>query len=313
LPRARFLLRHTGGILGFFDWLFGLFQTRTESREPADGTRDVSELARRLGVTEEDLRSARPAYKEFGLPKRSGGTRTIASPEPALKALQRRVLRRVLARLRCHPAATGFEKHYSIAINALAHVHKAVVVRMDILNFFGSIKADRVQRYFQGVGWNAEAARLLTGICTYGGALPQGAPTSPRLSNLLSCRLDARLNALAKRYGATYSRYADDMTFSWDANVSLNVHAVIRLTKLILSDEGYEIHSRKKLHVSRRHDRQIVTGLVVNERVNLPRETRRRLRAIGHHHRIGRPATLTPAQLAGWHAIEAMIKKQTSR
>jgi hypothetical protein len=80
---------------------------------------------------------------------------------------------------------------------------------------------------------------------------------------------------------------------------------------LVLSDEGNQLHSWKKLHISRRHNQQIVTGLVVNERVNLPRETRRRLRAIGHHHKIGRAATLTPAQLAGWHAILAMIKKQT--
>jgi RNA-directed DNA polymerase len=259
------------------------------------------------------MRSVRQAYKEFSIPKRSGGRRTIASPEPALKALQRKILRRVLARLRCHPAATGFEKGYSIAINALPHVHKAVVVRMDIRDFFGSIKAVRVQKYFQRVGWNKESARLLTSICTYRGALPQGAPTSPRLSNLLSCRLDARLTALARRYGATYSRYADDMTFSWDEDVSRNVHAVIRVAKLILADEGFQLHSRKKLHISRRHDRQTVTGLVVNERVNLRRKTRRRLRAVAHHHQTGRPATLTPTQLAGWHAILAMIKKQTAR
>src|SRR5262249_39474417 len=190
---------------------------------------------------------------------------------------------------------------------------KAVVVRMDIRDFFGSITSDRVQRYFQRIGWNKEAAKLLTSICTYQGALPQGAPTSPRLSNLLCCRLDSRLTGLAKRYGATYSRYADDMTFSWDEDNSHNIHAVTHLGDLILSDEGYELHWRKKLHISRRHDRQIVTGLVVNERVNLPRRTRRRLRAIGHHHKTGRPATLTPAQLAGWQAIESMIKKQTAR
>src|SRR5262249_37646313 len=158
-------------------------------------------------------------------------------------------------------AATGFEKRYSIAINALAHVHKAVVVRMDIRDFFASTKADRLQKYFKRIGWNTEAARLLTAICTYRGALPQGAPTSPRLSNLICCRLDARLTALARRYKATYSRYADDMTFSWDEDVPGNVHAVIRLTKLIVSAEGYPLHSRKKLHISRRHDRQIVTGL----------------------------------------------------
>jgi retron-type reverse transcriptase len=290
-----------------------LFQGSAESREPAAGIRDVSELARRLAVAEEELRAARQAYKEFSIPKRSGGKRTIASPEPALKALQRRILRRVLARLRCHPAATGFEKHYSIAINAMAHVHKAVVVRMDIRDFFGSIKSARVQRYFQRIGWNTEAARLLTTICIYRGALPQGAPTSPRLSNLLCYRLDARLTALARRYQAAYSRYADDMTFSWGEDNSHNVHAVTHLADLILSDEGYELHWRKKLHISRRHDRQIVTGLVVNERVNLPRKTRRRLRAIGHHHKVGRPATLTPAQLAGWQAIEKMIKKQAVR
>src|SRR5262249_54884321 len=102
--------------------------------------REVTELARRLGVAEDVLRSAWPKYTEFTVPKRSGGMRKIASPEPALKALQRKILRRVLAKLRCHPAATGFEKRYSIAINALAHVHKAVVVRMDVRDFFGSTK-----------------------------------------------------------------------------------------------------------------------------------------------------------------------------
>jgi retron-type reverse transcriptase len=275
--------------------------------------RDVEELCRRLGMASEELRAVRPAYAEFSIPKRGGGARRIMAPDTGLKALQRRVLKRLLARLPSHPAATGYERGHSIVTNAHPHVGKAVVVRLDVKDFFTATRDRRVQEFFRRIGWNREASELLTRICTHQGGLPQGAPTSPRLSNLVNHRLDARLAGLAGRLGAAYTRYADDMTFSFSSDNPRTVRKLIRAVKLILADEGYSVHLRKKLRIRRRHQRQIVTGLVVNTAVNLPRETRRWLRAVRHRLGTGGRPTLSDVQVQGWLALEAMVIGQGRR
>ena len=175
----------------------------------------------------------------------------------------------MLKRLKSHPAATGFEAGRSIVTNANAHVGAAVVVRMDIKDFFTSTSRKRVLHYFSSIGWNRLAARVLTDLCTYDGSLPQGAPTSPRLSNLVNYRLDVRLAGVAKKLGAVYTRYADDMTFSFKTDRPKTVSKVIRQTKLVLADYDYKIHHKLKLSIRRQYQQQRVTGLGVNERVNL--------------------------------------------
>ncbi len=295
------------GAVGLFDRLRRWFSGW--ERGPTKGL-GVEELARRLGTSVEELRAVRPTYRQFAIPKRSGGTRKILAPDGELKTLQRHILRRLLDRLVCHTAVKGFERGQSIVTNAMTHTGQAVVVRMDLKKFFDSTSAERVGQYFRAIGWNREASKLLVRLCTSGGGLPQGAPTSPRLSNLVNGRLDARLASLAQRLDAIYTRYADDLTFSFATDDPAAIHAVIRLTKLIVDGEGYGLHQRRKLHIRRRHDCQLVTGLVVNERVNLPRQTRRWLRAVQHRLTSGRDATITPAQLSGWRALEAMIIKQ---
>ncbi len=311
--------------MGLLDWLRGIFSGGYEPQKPSEArgrvARQPASAARRgLGLMDLSSRLGRPAsdlqvvpveYSEFFIPKRRGGKRTIHAPGPELKALQRRILRRVLGGLRAHPAAMGFERGRSIATHARMHTRAAVVVRMDIRDFFPSTTIARVREYFAAIGWSSEAAMLLVKWCTRDGQLPQGAPTSPRLSNLVNYAMDERLSALAAKIGATYSRYADDMTFSFAEESRDAVAAAIRLTKEILSDYGYLLHLKQKLSIRRRHQRQAVTGLVVNDGVRLPRETRRRLRAIRHHVATGRDATLTADQLAGWDALESMIARQT--
>jgi retron-type reverse transcriptase len=267
----------------------------------------IEELARRLDRSVDALRAVRPVYRPFTVTKRPGGQRQIFAPDDALKAMQRRILRRLLDRLACHPAAQGFERGQSIVTHASRHVGQAVVLRLDLQDFFTATRADRVAEFFRQIGWNAESVELLTRLCTYHGGLPQGAPTSPRLSNLVNYRLDARLDGLARSFDAVYSRYADDMTFSFADNDSQSPHAVIRGVKAIVAESGYTLHQGRKLRIFRHHHRQVVTGLVVNESLNLPRNTRRRLRAIEHHLAAGRPASLTPSQLGGWRAFQSMI------
>jgi RNA-directed DNA polymerase len=278
----------------------------------ADSGLGVPELARRLGLEEESLRSVVVSYTQFAIPKRTGGTRIIQSPNHELKRLQRRILHRLLKCIRAHPAARGFERKQSIVTNALPHQSKAIVLRMDVKDFFRSTQSHRVRDMFLRLGWNRQAAKLLTEICTYEGGLPQGAPTSPRLSNLVNLRLDIRLATAARKLAAEYTRYADDLTFSFDEDDPLDPRQMIRVTKLVLEDFGYQLHTRKKLHIRRQYQQQLVTGLVVNERVRLTRATRRWLRAVEHHSATGRSCTLAPVQLEGWQSFRAMVSKQAA-
>ncbi len=281
---------------------------------------DIAELARRLKLPEASLRELKPEYREFTVPKRSGGKRQITAPSAELKLMQRRILRRVLAKLNAHPSATGFESGESFATNAARHCGKRIVIHFDVKNFFPSIRSQRVYSYFRYVGWNRAASRLLSKLVTWQDSLPQGAPTSPRLSNLVNYRLDVRLADLARRYDATYTRYADDISMSLD-DESFDLRALIGTVFTILRSEGFQPHRGKKFSVRRQHHQQRVTGLVVNERVNLPRKTRRWLRAVEHRAATSqlpitspdwRPAkkcTLTPEQLSGWRGIVVMVNR----
>jgi RNA-directed DNA polymerase len=289
--------------MGFLDKLFGRKKTAA-----APARFDMDELSRRLGMDANLLVGLRPEYRRFTVPKRNSSLREILAPSDDLKKLQRLVLRRLLGRLSAHGAVHGFERGRSIVTNASAHVGRAVVLRLDLKDFFTSTSAKRVEEYFLAIGWSERCAELLSNICTHKGGLPQGAPTSPRLSNLINFRLDARLNALAKKCAANYTRYADDLTFSFDDASHARVNSMIHFVKQIVADEGYKLHLHAKLKIQRRHERQRVTGLVVNERVNLPRSTRRWLRAVEHHVAMGKPCTLTDQQRAGWRALVSMIE-----
>lgn len=274
-----------------------------------DSGHDVDELARRLGMSAGELRGIQPAYHEFTIAKRGGGRRNICAPTPEFKEIQKRIHRRLLKRLRAHPHATGFERTHSIVSHAAHHAGRAVVVRIDLVDFFPTTTAKRVRDYFRNIGWNREAADLLTRLCTHDNCLPQGAPTSPRLSNLVNIKMDAVLTTMADRHGAAYSRYADDLTFSFEFDHPAQVRDLIAQTRGIAAVFGYRTHGRRKTRVLRPHQRQVVTGLVVNERVNLPRATRRWLRAVEHRLKRGGDASITPAQLAGWRALQIMVDR----
>ncbi len=297
-----------------------LHRARWRERRPKEAKRAregrglaVPELARRLGMPERELRSFEPRYRRATIPKRSGGVRELLVPDDATKQLQRSLLHRLLRRLRAHPAAHGFERGRSIVTNALPHAGRAVVLRADIVDFFPSTSAERVDAYFRRVGWDAEAAALLTRLTTHEGGLPQGAPTSPRLSNLVNFHLDAVLAAFAARRRAAYTRYADDISISFAKDRPRRVRGALQKVRAVLKAKGYRMHGRKKLSIRRRHQRQVVTGLVVNDHVALPRRTRRLLRAMRHRLATTGSATLIEAQLQGWTALEGMVRRQSAQ
>jgi hypothetical protein len=249
-------------------------------------------------------------YRTYTLPKRSGGTRTIAVPDRRLMRLQRRLLVGAFEPIPLHASAHGFRRARGILSNAKAHVGRRLVVNVDIKSFFPSTKHEAVLAACMAVDGGAisvRGAKLLADICCFQGALPTGAPTSPVLGNLVLRRVDAAVSKAARRHGISYTRYADDLTFSGGDEAK----RILPFVGKVLRDVGYELDA-KKTQLYRNGRQQFVTGLVVNDRANLRRSDRRRLRAAVNHRCRGLPVTwhgrpMSDAALAGRIALQGMI------
>ncbi len=265
--------------------------------------RNALALAQAMGVTLNELRFltftkqvAKIAhYQRFALPKKTGGVRVISAPMPRLKRLQYWVLDNVLQPLALTDAAHGFVTGRSIVTNAQPHVGQAVVINLDLQDFFPTVSYPRIQGVFAQLGYNAEVASLLALLCSEPRTqtvamdgqtyhlneterfLPQGAPTSPMLSNLICRQLDKRLQGLAQKYGFVYTRYADDLTFSSAA--TQHISTLLHWVNTIVVEEGFTVHPNKT-HVMRRSSRQEVTGIVVNEQLSLNRSVLKQFRAL---------------------------------
>jgi retron-type reverse transcriptase len=225
-------------------------------------------------------------YRTYPLPKRSGGTRLITAPSKGLKRLQRRLLDLGFAEVPLHRAATGFLRGSSTLENARPHVGRQMVVNADIESFFPRTSHAhilRACRKLAGGMLSERAIRFVADLCSYGGGLPIGAPTSPAIGNIVLTPPDRAIDRAAKRFGIAYTRYADDLTFSGGGDC----HRILPFVEKVLGGLGYEL-KRKKINLFRKGRRQVVTGLVVNEKPNLPRRIRRRLRAAVHHRTNGR-------------------------
>ncbi len=252
------------------------------------------------------------SYEVYELPKRSGGKRRITAPRKFLRELQRDVLRRFEREAAIQPEenAHGFVPGRSTLTNAGPHVGQEVVANIDIRGFFPSTPQRLIQRAVRRVAGeqlSPPVVYLLADLCTHEGALPTGAPTSPWIANLVLAGADKALRKASAAAGLQYTRYADDLTFSGDRRAV----GMIRFARKVLGGLGYELDP-KKINIFRRGRRQVVTGLVVNERVNLPRQVRRKIRAAVHavaqgrepswH---GRPVSVGTVRgaLGWWHQI----------
>ena len=270
----------------------------------------LDRLAARLGMSVDELTRVVPDYLQVFVPKKSGGVRVLHVPDDRTKEVQRLILRRLLEPLPRHDAAFGFEPGRSIAHHAAMHVGRSVVLRYDVVDFFPTTSARRVESLFRRLGWDAEATACLLALVTHAGALPQGAPTSPLLSNVLNRGLDRELTAWIGRRHGRYTRYADDVVVSYPEDWVGTPERTLAVLRRAFARRGYRLHGREKMTVRRRHQRQLVNGLVVNDKVALPRTLRRKLRAARHRVATGREATWTKEQLQGWTAFESMVRRQ---
>ncbi len=271
---------------------------------------DAPDLASAIGIDLTRLRwltfhrrgAALVHYQRYQISKKSGGQRWISAPAPALKHAQRWVLENILNKIDLHPSAHGFASERSIKSNALPHCGQRVVINLDLKDFFPSVTFRRVKGMFVKFGYSEHIATLLALLSTEPPraeielrgkkihvalgerVLPQGACTSPAITNVLCRRFDRRMAGAAKHFGYDYTRYADDLTFSTaDLSASTNVGKLLAFVRKIIGDEGF-IENAAKTRVMRSGSRQEVTGLAVNgAQPTLSRKERRKLRAILHN------------------------------
>lgn len=236
-------------------------------------------------------------YTHFHVFKKNGDKRLIWAPKRDLRRLQKWILENILEKFPLHSSAKGFVKNESIISNATAHQKKKIVLNLDLKDFFHTFDFRRVLGLFKSMGYSGKVSTILAMLTTESDRkrisihdqlyfvekgvrkLPQGAPSSPMITNLICWKLDNRLTGLAKKFGWDYSRYADDLTFSGD-DVSQVKH-IYHLTRKIIEDENLVINNNK-IKFLRPSNRQMVTGIIVNDKISFPREWRRKLRAELH-------------------------------
>jgi|SRR5690625_3482340 len=216
-------------------------------------------------------------YKKYPLKKKTGGTRTISQPSKNLKGLQAWILVNILNKLKVSDSCKGFEKGSSIRDNAKPHINANCILTIDLSDFFGTVTDIQVYNVFKSIGYNKLISTVLTNICTCDSSLPQGSPCSPKLANLVTWNLDKRIQGFVGKRGITYTRYADDLSFS-GLNPA-NTVQVLPVVKSIIEDEGFKINP-KKTRVAGPSRAKIVTGLIVaNNRIGIGKTKYRILRS----------------------------------
>lgn len=281
--------------------------------------KDDKELAEFLNIEYKQLRSLTyhrdvvkfDNYTRYTIPKKKGGVRNIAAPKKTLKNVQRMILEEILSKIEVSGCAHGFIKGKSVVSGAKGHKNHAkpeLLINIDLENFFPTITFERVRGMFQNFGYSGYVASLLAMICTYcermdmeikgetvyvktsDRILPQGSPASPMITNIISNKLDKRLNGLALKYDFTYSRYADDMSFSFNKDniilsneEDINVGKVLGIISKIIREEGFSINSEKTKFL-RENNRQAITGIVINnDEIGVPKKWVKNLRAAIHN------------------------------
>lgn len=240
-------------------------------------TLTVHNLTNLFQITETNLYKLTNAphhyYHSFPIPKRSGGTRKIEAPTPLLKRIQLIILQHFLEPRPVSRFAKAYKKGSTLKDMARFHIDQPFILRIDLTDFFGSLQESAIFRLFRQLGYSEAVTVILTKLTTLRGALPQGAPTSPALSNLLMKEIDERIGRYCIENKIRYTRYADDLIFSGDFSIKKLLATLFETLKPL----HLKVNS-EKTRVMRKHTKQVVTGIVVNKKLNVSRAYKRKLR-----------------------------------
>lgn len=212
-------------------------------------------------------------YRHFSIPKSNGKVRNIDEPLPDLKFVQSWILHNILEKCSVSDYAKAYLKGRTLKHNARFHKAQKVVVTMDIKDFFPSISVRDITEIFRNMGYSHDLSCFLAHLCCLDNILPQGAPTSPYLSNLRMITLDDKISKYTSQNNIRYTRYADDLTFSGD----FNPHYVINDISKMIFKEGFSVNS-EKTRVAKSNARQEVTGIIVNTHMQISKEKRKQIR-----------------------------------
>ncbi len=245
--------------------------------------KELSSLTTDLGFSARTLysvaRRVRKHYHEVSIPKKDGTERKLSVPDELLKRIQRRIAEKILMYEDISPYATAYRVCASTLINAKAHLDKKCILKLDINHFFDSIIFPVVKnKVFTEEKYSYANRILLTALCIYEDSVPQGAPTSPVISNIILREFDFHMGSWCSERGITYTRYCDDMTFSGEFEAG----EVIKEVEDALAKEGFYLN-RKKTAFLKDGQRKEVTGIVVNDKVSVPKEYRRKIRSEVHY------------------------------
>lgn len=237
---------------------------------------DLRHLALLTGISAPTLagmvKSSDRFYRKFAIPKRRGGERTISAPYPSLKKVQRWIKDHILEHIPVSHVAYAYKKGRSVKDNAGVHLTAESIYKLDIVDFFGSIKPERVIQIFINCGYTTKLSYCLAQLCILDKQLPQGAPTSAVISNIVAKRLDRRLIGLCDDFHVTYSRYSDDLTFS-GPKISDKLQVNI---KAIMMEEGFRANNDKEVYVRGYSKKKVITGVAISmQQLRVPRSYRR--------------------------------------
>lgn len=242
-------------------------------------------------------------YYRFDIPKKSGGTRHIAAPKAQLKAAQKQILEQILQKIEVSDLSHGFIKSRSVLTSAKSHhTSPDLLINIDLENFFPTITFERVRGLYQSFGYSGYIASLLAMLCTYceripleikgeikyiktsDRILPQGSPASPMITNIICRNMDKRIYGLCKKLGVTYTRYADDMSFSYIGDTdNFAIGDFLSSIHQIIEAEGFHM-KKEKTHILRKNNRQYITGIVINnEEIGVPKKWVKILKASIHN------------------------------
>lgn len=303
-----------------FSWLFGGSSGTHRAETLSDETvkRRHKRFFKKLNVEPEEFWSTEIHYAVTEIPKRSGGTRTLSIPSDSLKVLQKHLARAFDAELghRVHKTANAYIKGRNTITNALPHLGCSVLIKLDIKDFFPSVTREMIEPIISDfVFREPKAIERLLDICVNDNGLPQGAPTSPILSNLVLRDFDVAAYQFADSMSATYTRYADDLTFSLEEDDPAAARKIVGAVRSMVAEHGFELNEKaSKLNILRGHQAQQVCGITLNSgKPTISRKQRRKVRAARHAIENGRPVSMSLASVEGWESYIIYVDQRSAQ
>lgn len=283
---------------------------------PVATKRRQNKLIKRLRFGAERFWETKVEYTTAEIPKRSGGIRVLSIPSPELKKTQKMLARAFERELggKVHKVANAYVKGRNTVTNAVPHLGSAVLIKLDIKDFFPSVTRDMLRQLLWCFACREpEALERIIDLCMTDKGLPQGAPTSPILSNLVLRKIDIAAYQFANLMGAKYTRYADDLTFSLAVDDPIKARKIVSGVRSILAEQGFELNEKaNKLNILRGHQAQQVCGITLNSgKPTISKKQRRLVRAARHALENGRQASMSLASVEGWEGYIAHVGRAT--